>query len=95
MKALALAAALVVLALTPAAHGQDKEEDTSSPKLRIAWADFKALYDTGKLTLVDVRDADSFLAGHIPGARSIPLGDVEANAAALKRTGRPIVLYCA
>lgn len=31
----------------------------------------------GKLPLIDVRPADMYAAGHIPGAKSVPLGPIE------------------
>ena len=89
----ALAALVTLAAFGGAAGGQ--EEDTSSPALRIEWADFKKLYDRQALVLVDVRNAPSFEAGHIPGARSIPLEEIDKQAAALKKLKPPIVLYCA
>ena len=52
---------------------QAQDDELASPTLRISWADFQKLYDAGGLVLIDVRDGDSFEAGHIPGARSIPL----------------------
>lgn len=35
----------------------------------------------GKAAAVDVREADEYAAGHIPGARLLPLGKVSARAA--------------
>jgi 3-mercaptopyruvate sulfurtransferase SseA len=93
------AAAALLLALTallPAAQSQPapKDEDPSSPQLRIEWAEFKKLYDAGKIEVVDVRDGAAFELGHIPGARWIPLEDVEKRAAELRKLQKPIVLYC-
>jgi phage shock protein E len=45
--------------------------------------------------VVDVRGTDAFEAGHIPGALSVPLAEVERRAAELKDLKKPIVLYCA
>jgi rhodanese-related sulfurtransferase len=47
------------------------------------------------VVVVDVRAAADYEAGHIPGARSIPLDQVEKRVAALKALKKPIVLYCA
>lgn len=85
--------ALAVAALGCVGFGQ--EDDLSSPRLRIPWEEFKPLYDAKKVVVVDVRDAASFQAGHIPGARSVPLDDVEKRAAELKKLQKPIVTYCA
>ncbi len=43
--------------------------------------------------LMDVRSAEEFYAGHLPGARLFPAEDLFANVAQLP-TDRPIVLYC-
>ena len=72
-----------------------QEEDLSSPKLRIEWAEFKKLYDANRIEVVDVRGADAFEAGHIPGSRSIPLDQIARRADALKTLKKPLVLYCA
>ena len=64
---------------------------------RISISDFKPLYVAQQVLVIDVRDAASFQAGHIPGARSIPLARVlePASLAELKAAKKPIVLYCA
>ena len=62
---------------------------------RIAVAELKTLHAAGSVTVVDVRDAASFQAGHIPGALSIPLEQVAANVDRLKSAKKPIVAYCA
>lgn len=72
-----------------------QDDQLASPKLRIEWTDFKKLYDSKRAVVIDVRDAPSFEAGHIPGARSIPLDQIERRAAELEELGKPIVLYCA
>jgi 3-mercaptopyruvate sulfurtransferase SseA len=85
----------LTLAFAAAHPVRAQVEDPSSPKLRIAWEDFKKLHDEGKVLVVDVRGAAAYAAGHIPGSRSIPLGDVERHAPELKKLKQPIVLYCA
>jgi len=72
-----------------------QEEDTSSPSLRIEWAEFKKLYDKRQLVLIDVRSKEAFEMGHIPGARCIPEEAMDKHVAALKKEKAPIVLYCA
>jgi len=47
----------------------------------------------GKTVLVDVRPSEEFEAGHIEGARSIPLGELEQRLAELP-ADREIVAYC-
>lgn len=45
------------------------------------------------VTFLDVREADEFQAGHIPGARNIPHHEVQGFAADLPHD-QPIVVYC-
>jgi rhodanese-related sulfurtransferase len=47
----------------------------------------------GDVTVLDVRPAEEFRAGHLPGARSIPLGELESRLAELPKR-RVIVAYC-
>jgi rhodanese-related sulfurtransferase len=47
----------------------------------------------GKLLLIDVRPRDEFAAGHIPGARSIPIDELDRSVSALPKD-KPIVAYC-
>ena len=79
----------------PVPGGLQSEEELASPRLRIEWAEFKKLYDAKKIAVVDIRGADAFRNGHIPGARSVPLDEVEGAAKTLKALGTPVVTYCA
>ena len=47
----------------------------------------------GEVTLIDVRPALEYRAGHLPGAHSIPLAELEARFRELPRD-REIVAYC-
>ncbi|MBI4486077.1 MAG: metalloregulator ArsR/SmtB family transcription factor [Acidobacteria bacterium] len=47
----------------------------------------------GDVTLIDVRPREEYLAGHIPGAISVPLGDLKKHLGDLP-AGRDIVAYC-
>jgi rhodanese-related sulfurtransferase/DNA-binding transcriptional ArsR family regulator len=47
----------------------------------------------GRSTLLDVRPAEEYRAGHLPGARSIPLGELAARLGELPRS-RPVIAYC-
>ena len=49
--------------------------------------------ERGELALLDVRGSAEYAAGHVPGARHIPLGDLAARAGELPRD-RPLALYC-
>jgi rhodanese-related sulfurtransferase/DNA-binding transcriptional ArsR family regulator len=49
--------------------------------------------ESGKVVILDVRPVEEYVAGHIPGALSVPLEELDATLARLpKRT--PIVAYC-
>ena len=48
---------------------------------------------SGDVTLLDVRPADEYRAGHLPGACSIPLDELPARHAELPRD-REVVAYC-
>jgi rhodanese-related sulfurtransferase/DNA-binding transcriptional ArsR family regulator len=47
----------------------------------------------GDVTLVDVRPAEEYRAGHLPGAHSIPLGELRGRLGELPRD-REVVAYC-
>lgn len=49
--------------------------------------------DTGEITVLDVRPPEEYAAGHIPGAVSIPLGEL-AHRLAEPPEGLDIVAYC-
>jgi rhodanese-related sulfurtransferase/DNA-binding transcriptional ArsR family regulator len=48
---------------------------------------------TGAVTVLDVRPADEFALGHLPGAKNIPLGALEARLAEFD-PAQEIVAYC-
>ncbi len=48
---------------------------------------------TGTVTILDVRPADEFALGHLPGAVNIPLRALESRLSELRRTSE-IVAYC-
>ena len=54
--------------------------------------DAKQIIDSGS-QLIDVRTGVEFEAGHIPGARHVPLADVQKESAGLDKD-KPVVLYC-
>lgn len=47
----------------------------------------------GEVTLIDVRPADEYAAGHLPDALSVPLPDLARHLATLPRN-RTVVAYC-
>ena len=96
------ALALLTLAVAPHALAQAKANKPGAPAAvamprtdRIPMADFKKLLATNDVVVIDVRSADSYAAGHIPGALSIPEEAItSALAEKLKKMGKPIVAYC-
>lgn len=48
---------------------------------------------SGEVTVLDVRPSEEYRAGHLPGALSIPVGELKARFKELPR-GREIVAYC-
>ncbi len=96
------AAALLTLAVAPNAFAQARAEKpgpaaVAMPKTdRIAMADFKKLLATNGVVVIDVRSADAYAAGHIPGALSVPEETITSGLAEkLKKMGKPIATYCA
>jgi 3-mercaptopyruvate sulfurtransferase SseA len=87
----------LVFAVAPmlAAPAAAQDDELASQKLRVDWQTFKKHYDAKEIVVVDVRDTTSYEIGHIPGARSIPLPDIEREINNLKKITKPIVVYCA
>lgn len=77
----------------PEAVTTTSAEDPNAAVPRIEPDDLYAHFKAGDVTIVDVRDADAFVAGHIPGALHIPLARIDGEAAYLPK-GKPIVTYC-
>ncbi len=72
----------------------DAKAEWKSPALRISVEDFKQLRAKGDVLILDVRDAESYRNGHLPGAVLMPLDTVESRVAELRNEKRPIVTYC-
>lgn len=68
--------------------------EAEDPGLRITQEEFRKLVAARAVTVVDVRDAGAFSAGHIPGALSVPLDSIEQAAEQLRKAGKPVVTYC-
>jgi predicted methyltransferase len=77
------------LSATAAAAAEQKD-----PALRIPTDEFLKLVAARRVTIVDVRDDESFANGHIPGAISIPLASVEGAIERLRGLANPVVTYC-
>ena len=61
---------------------------------RITVTETSAALEKGEAVIVDVRDAQSYAAGHIKGSLSIPVDDIAARVRELP-PGKLIVTYCA
>jgi rhodanese-related sulfurtransferase len=83
---------LGLLAWAPAAvasHGPD------ATLLTVKAAYVRRLLEAGeRVVLVDLRPAADYRRGHLPGARSVPAGELRARHAELPKAGF-LVLYCA
>jgi ubiquinone/menaquinone biosynthesis C-methylase UbiE len=86
----AMATAPAVATAEPAAGLAAEEPDD----LRITVAAFDELAREDAVVLIDVRPPAAFAEGHLPGARSVPLEEIEDHAAELAAEGRTIVAYC-
>jgi len=53
------------------------------------------LLATTRVDIVDVRDADEWLTGHLDGARLVPLDDLRADPEAHLSKASPILFVCA
>ena len=78
-------------ATTPAAAAPSDPEHAAVP--RIEAEELMAHQKAGDVTIIDVRDAQAFLASHIPGALHIPLARIEGEVPYLPK-GKTIVTYC-
>jgi len=66
-----------------------------TPVSSINWQEAHELaqqFPPGEVTLLDVRQPKEYEGGHMPGAKLIPLGDLEGRLDELDRE-KPIVIY--
>lgn len=62
----------------------------------LSTGDAVALMNREKAVVIDVCNADEFAAGHIAGARNVPLDKLEADLpGAVKNKALPVILVCA
>jgi len=79
--------------VTEQPQGDISQTEANVP--RISAEDAKAALDDGKAIIVDVRSAEFYAAGHIAGAVSIPLTEIEADPTKLTLDkGQWIITYC-
>ena len=80
-----------------ASMGSDSAEaaGASSAYRTIDAAKGQAMMDAGDVTVVDVRTAQEYADGHIPGAVNIPVETIGADKPAeLTDTGAELIVYC-
>jgi ArsR family transcriptional regulator len=85
-----IAAFVVMLPMLLTARQGDESSVT-----RMSLPEFKNALESGRVLAIDVRDAQSYELGHIPGAVLIPLADVAKKAVEFKAEKRALVTYCA
>jgi rhodanese-related sulfurtransferase/DNA-binding transcriptional ArsR family regulator len=64
--------------------------DTVEP---VSLAELRRLVQSRAVTVLDVRPSEEYVAGHIPGARSLPVADLKRRLRELPRA-REVVAYC-
>ena len=47
-----------------------------------------------KAQLIEVLPAEEYGEDHLPGARSLPLAQIDAGSAQTIERGRPVIVYC-
>jgi 3-mercaptopyruvate sulfurtransferase SseA len=90
-RAMTLVATLVVM-LPMLLTARQGDESTVA---RMSLPEFKKALESGLVLAIDVRDAQSYALGHIPGAISVPLGNEAKKAVELKASKKALVTYCA
>jgi hypothetical protein len=83
-------------AATPAAAAApaaDHDHGAEASIRRITAVELRAATEGGQAAVIDVRDLDSYAAGHIAGAMHIPLSFIESQVAYLPRD-KMLVTYC-
>jgi rhodanese-related sulfurtransferase len=85
-----LALSFFVVSSVPvyAGHGEETVETIAPERVKFL------LDNKEKIFFVDLRSPKEFQQKHLPGARSIPIAELEKRIAEIPRTGR-VILYCA
>jgi rhodanese-related sulfurtransferase len=85
---------LLVLVATIGVAAQQAADPPAEPRLSLEA--FQRMHTEGRVTVIDVRAAEAFAAGHIPKAISVPWDQIEARVAEIRSKAgrRTIVTYC-
>ena len=86
---ISIAALLVLCALMGGAVSAQEGDGVR----RVTPQEAREMVEKGKAIIVDVRGEDSYKAGHVKGARLIPINEVESRIKELPRD-KMIITYC-
>lgn len=92
MVVVVIIAAVVIFAVWYSMSNQNQANEPSAQQ-RITPQEYQATYAQRDHLLVDVRTAEEFSTGHIPGAKNIALQALPDQMATLSKT-QPVVVYC-
>ena len=93
--ALAGVVALAGCSAAPAESEGTSMSDSSNAYAKITADEAKTMMDAGNVTIVDVRTAQEYADGHIPGGINIPLESIGSdNPAELTDTDADLIVYC-
>lgn len=93
--ALAGVVALAGCSAAPAESEGTSMSDSSNVYAKITADEAKTMMDAGDVTIVDVRTAQEYADGHIPGAINIPLESIGSDKPAeLTDTDADLIVYC-
>jgi 3-mercaptopyruvate sulfurtransferase SseA len=82
-----------IQAITP--QGKTDLPLTEADVPRVGVKEAKLAFDNGTAVIVDVRSAEAYAAGHVVGAISIPLAEIENNIGNLSlKKDQWIITYC-
>ena len=76
---------------TPPPPVPQADETAAVPRAEVG--QLKQMMASGAVTIIDVRDMDSYVREHIPGALHIPLSRVQGEIGFIPKD-KPIVTYC-
>ena len=85
MRLLTLTLALLGLLLSATARGHDAIPDISPESLHSKGFDG---------LILDVRSAEEFAEGHVPGSLNVPHSEIASHLAALGSIQKPVLVYC-
>lgn len=68
--------------------------DSESNKSYIAPSEVYSLIDDESVYIIDVREIDEYITGHIPGAINIPVGDIDNIYNIVSDKESKVIVYC-